>query len=398
MDDVLQYAVDHGMIDVSSIRKTIELDKRKEILKRYLASDKGKIWQAKNGRWYAYLYVEGKRKTPSRQTKAEIENYVIDALKEQDENPTIKEVFDEWNERRLELQKISRSTFDKNVLTFKRHYSGIEHRKLHYMQPEEIEDFLERQIPKFNLTAKGFSNLKCITKGFLTRAKKRGIISWNVAYMLSELDVSEADFKKTVEEDEKQVFDEEETEKIVRYMRENFDTLNAGLLLLFASGLRVGELATLKPEDIDIDYVNVRRTETHYLENGKNIYSVKDFPKSRAGWRTVVISSEWEWLMRKLKLLNPWGQYLFESKGQRITIRGFSSRLRRVCKRCGIVPKSPHKIRKTYGTILLDANIDNNLIMQQMGHTDILTTEKHYHRNRKTIEAKKKILNAVNFV
>ena len=69
-----------------------------------------------------------------------------------------------------------------------------------------------------------------------------------------------------------------------------------------------------------------------------------------------------------------------------------------MCETLHIKRKSPHKIRKTYATILLDASVDQNLIMQQMGHTSIVTTERHYHRNRKTIEAKKEILNAVNFV
>ena len=44
--------------------------------------------------------------------------------------------------------------------------------------------------------------------------------------------------------------------------------------------------------------------------------------------------------------------------------------------------KSPHKIRKTYGSILLDNHIDNKLIIEQMGRTDIRCTEEHYHRNR----------------
>lgn len=39
-------------------------------------------------------------------------------------------------------------------------------------EPGEFEGFLEGQIPIHNLTAKAFSNLKTVTRGFLKRAKK----------------------------------------------------------------------------------------------------------------------------------------------------------------------------------------------------------------------------------
>ena len=35
------------------------------------------------------------------------------------------------------------------------------------------------------------------------------------------------------------------------------------------------------------------------------------------------------------------------------------------------------------------------MIIGQMGHTDILCTEKHYHRNRKSIDTKSDILSKV---
>ncbi|MDE7030923.1 MAG: site-specific integrase, partial [Lachnospiraceae bacterium] len=54
-----------------------------------------------------------------------------------------------------------------------------------------------------------------------------------------------------------------------------------------------------------------------------------------------------------------------------------------------------HKIRKTYGSILLDNHIDNKVIIDQMGHTDILCTEEHYHRNRKSIDVKSQLISSI---
>lgn len=46
-------------------------------------------------------------------------------------------------------------------------------------------------------------------------------------------------------------------------------------------------------------------------------------------------------------------------------------------------------------TMLLDNNIDKNLIMDQMGHTDILCTEKYYHEDMKSSDTKIKILSGI---
>lgn len=70
-------------------------------------------------------------------------------------------------------------------------------------------------------------------------------------------------------------------------------------------------------------------------------------------------------------------------------------RLRRICDKLHIYRKSPHKIRKTYGSILLDNRIDSRLIIGQMDHPNILCTEQHYHRNGRTVERKQEILSNI---
>ncbi len=40
-------------------------------------------------------------------------------------------------------------------------------------------------------------------------------------------------------------------------------------------------------------------------------------------------------------------------------------------------------------------NVDNRLIMEQMGHTNIACTENHYHRNRQSIGTKSQIISSI---
>ena len=71
-------------------------------------------------------------------------------------------------------------------------------------------------------------------------------------------------------------------------------------------------------------------------------------------------------------------------KDSRMKAEAFRDRMQRVCKKLGIKYKALHAIRKTYATMLLNNGVDTRFIIEQMGHTNILCTEKYYHRNRKS--------------
>ena len=83
-------------------------------------------------------------------------------------------------------------------------------------------------------------------------------------------------------------------------------------------------------------------------------------------------------------------------RGKRLTTNAIRKRMQKICKELGIKYRPPHKIRKTYGTILIDNNVDTRFITDQMRHTDILCTEKYYHRNRKTDNRKAEILGGIS--
>lgn len=394
IDELLNYAIEHGMINMPYVQEQIALKKREELLTKHPY----KIWEGKDGKWRTYLPGKGKgleRHLLKRSSRKSIENEVVNFWKSEIENPTIREVFDEWNDRRLDLKKISQSTHLRNRQIFNRHYSELGEKEIKGIGAEDFEEFLEEQIPKFELTSKAFSNLKTITRGFLKRAKKRGLINFNVEELFQELDTSDSEFKKTIKEDYEEVFSEEEMPEIMEYLKNNLDLQNIAILLMFLTGARIGEVVALKHSDFDGCSFKIRRTETRYKENGGYVCCVKEFPKSQAGVRTAIIPLEYAWVVRKIQKLNPFSEYIFEKNGERLHTQSIRMRLRRICDKLNIYRKSPHKIRKTYGTILLDNKIDNQLIIGQMGHTNIICTEQHYHRNRRAMERKQAILSDI---
>ena len=51
-----------------------------------------------------------------------------------------------------------------------------------------------------------------------------------------------------------------------------------------------------------------------------------------------------------------------------------------------------HKARATYGTTLYDAQVPKSIIISQMGHTDIRTTEQYYYYDNKNEAEKRKYI------
>ena len=382
------------MIDVEHIQEQMKMKERQVLLNQH----QSKIWQGKDNKWYTYLPDEKEgRILKKRTTKKAIEDVVIAYWKEKTENPSIEDVFYKWINEKLDYNEISKATYDRYITDFKRYFMNDDKfgkQKIKKISGEEIESFIKRTISQQNLSSKSYGNLRTLIYGIFKSCKND--ISFSITQVMGDIQISRRAFKKSIREDELEVFSDQEVAIIEKYILDNQDIINLGILLIFFSGIRVGELCTLRIEDIDNNILKVRRTETIYKNvNDKYVYEVKEFPKSEAGVRNIVLPTHSIWIVEKIISLNPNGKYLFERDGERIKALFFRKRLYSICIKNGITPKSPHKIRKTYGSILLDNGVDQRFILEQMGHSDISCSENYYHRNRKTLDKKTRIMNDI---
>lgn len=95
--------------------------------------------------------------------------------------------------------------------------------------------------------------------------------------------------------------------------------------------------------------------------------------------------------------MNPFTEYVFAKDGEAMKKCVLSSGLRRMCGKAGIPRRGMHVLRKRYATRLLNANVDEAVITNQMGHTDITTT-KGYYCNDKALEIMaESIWKAINY-
>jgi len=390
--ELLKFAIENGMLDTALVQEKVEMRKREEILKKHPY----KMYQGKDGKWYTYLpdAVKG-RILKKRNSKEDIEAVVIRFWQQAEENPTVDDIFNEWVESKFAREEISKSTKDRYERQYEQCFSVFGKKKIKTLVELDVENFVLDSIHEYDLTSKGFSNLRTLIFGIFKLAKKKKLVQFSITEVVGDIEISRKSFRRNIKTDEEQVFMQDELPKIISYLEENQDILNLGILLMFKTGLRIGELAGLKKCDIDKNVIHVCRTEICYNNEGKRIFEVRDFPKTEAGIRDVFIPDNCTWILRKIRNMVPFGEYVFESNGERIRTYVFRNRLRTACKHASVVEKSPHKIRKTYGSILIDSGLEESLVISQMGHTDIKTTKNYYYKNRKNDLQKSEAINSV---
>ena len=383
-DELLKFALENGMINLGTIQEKMEMNERKKYLNMHPYS----VWEGKDGKWYTYLPDDEKgRKLKKLATKKSIEDFIVKYYKQAEDEPNVKQVFYEWLEKKLKYGEIQKQTYDRYINDFEKYFipNPIAVSKIRYVTENQIEDFIMETIVENNLTAKAWGNVRIIIRGMFAYAKKRKYTQLNITMFLSELDISKKVFAKSKRKDELNVFTEDELKMIIAKLWERNTIGHLGVLMAIYTGMRVGEISALKWEDVKEDYIHINRSQIKFKdENGKSKYDIRNSPKTDTGIRDVVIIPELRMVLRRLRLINPFTEYVFEKNGTFMSVHAFTMILYRVCEELNIQKRGMHVLRKTYATRLINAGVDESIIINQMGHTDFITTKNYYYYNNKS--------------
>ena len=395
--EILDFMLKTDTIDIGATLKQMEAMKREEILAQHPYS----ITERPD---YYATYItgtDGKRKYRIRHTRKEIEDLIIACYKEKMQEIYLKDVFFEWINKKLEYNEIQRTSYDRYLNDYIRFFEAqpnvLSKKRFKNISEDDIEAFIKVSIRDLKLSRKSYAGLRTLLYGIFRYGKKKKYTDISISVFMKDLELPRNMFKPKVIEREKEVFMEDEMPIIIKYLKENPDIYNLGILLVFETGMRVGELAALSPSDIGDCIIKIRRTEVKYRdENGKWLATVKEHPKTSAGCRDLIISPSAVETIQSVMKLNPNGTFLFEHNGKRIRGNTFNKRLSSICKKLSIPHRTMHKIRKTYGTILLDCNqLTDAFVASQMGHSDISCTRRYYYFSNKAIAKNKKQIEQV---
>ena len=386
--DFLQFASEYGNLSFESLCHDFEMKQNE----KYLNMHTRKIWQGKDGDFYTKIKrPDGVVRIRHAVTREALNRLIIAHYKEVEEHPTVRTVFEEWTDERIRYGEVELGTIDKARSDFDRYIKGtpLEHCHIDRVSEDILTPFIKGAIHDHQLSCKAWSGLKGILSGVFSYAREKRYTSFSISSYFGDLKLPKTMFKKTVTLDEEQVFADDEIRKITAWITADPERLqslsNLGILFDFYTGLRAGELASLKYTDFDGNILTVRRTETRHksLDGQGYEYVIREYTKGKAGARKIAVPDEALKIVSMIKAVNPFGEYIFMYGDHRLISDAFSKKLFRICKYVGIPRRSMHKIRKTYATILWDAGVlTEKSIINQMGHADSQVTRDHYYYNR----------------
>lgn len=335
-----------------------------------------------------------------RKTEEEVQNEVVEYYKDLENEPTMRDVFYEWVKQKLKFGEFQKQTYERYEADFLRFFNGteFENRKIRYITEYELEDFIKTTICDNGLTSKAWSNIRTLLYGMFKYAKKRGFTTISITSFIGDLDLSRKSFTHKRKSDEEMVFTAKEMDLLVKYLFSKPTLGNLGLLLEAYTGMRVGEVVALKWEDVGENSIYVHRTQIRYHGEDGEVYETRDTPKTEAGIRDIVIVDGLRKVLKQLRATNPFTEHIFEKKGKPLTKHALEMCLYRACDKVGIPRRSTHALRRTYATRLMNAKLDDTVVTNQMGHTDIETTRKHYYFNDKDFETMSELIGkAINY-
>ncbi len=165
-----------------------------------------------------------------------------------------------------------------------------------------------------------------------------------------------------------QVLSREEVDKILDIsLKTPFDYRNKAMLeVMYGSGLRVSEVTGLKGKNIDLESGVVR-----FFGKGSKERMV---PLSDMAIRYLrIYLDEYRCFFVKKRILD---NVFLNNHGSALTRQGFLMILKRICEQKGITKAvTPHCLRHSFATHLLEGGADLRSIQTMLGHENLSTTQ-----------------------
>ena len=138
--------------------------------------------------------------------------------------------------------------------------------------------------------------------------------------------------------------------------------------LLFATGMRISELCSLKPSDIDLE------------SNTVLIYGKGSKERILQFWNCEVISALATYQSTFKADISACGYFFVNKRKQKLSDQSVRFMINRYAALAGIEQHiTPHMFRHSFATLLLEQDVDIRYIQKMLGHSSISTTEIYTH-------------------
>ena len=178
-----------------------------------------------------------------------------------------------------------------------------------------------------------------------------------------------------------EVLSHEEIQKMIEnidFSKFSGERDKAILMLLYGSGLRVSELITLKMNDLYLDDGFIKVTGKGNKERLVPI-----------GSKTIrQLSYYFSSYRAKLSNQNDASNVILNQKGAPLSRVYIFKIIKRLAEKAGVSKNiSPHTLRHSFATVLIESGADLRAVQQMLGHESITTTEIYTHLDRSYLKS-----------
>ncbi len=143
----------------------------------------------------------------------------------------------------------------------------------------------------------------------------------------------------------------------------------------YAAGLRISELA-----DAELGALDLKRGEVRVIGKGRKERIGLLGRPARAAMAAYLEDGRPTLVGRRTGTLAPPTQVFLNHHGEPLGVRGLRYRLDRVRRRAGLPDGvSPHTLRHSFATHLLDGGADLRVVQELLGHESLATTQIYTH-------------------
>lgn len=396
-ESILKYIRDNDIVDLSYVRKQIEMAKKEEILKKHPY----KISCGKDGYWRTYLPDETKaqrRRQIKKKTEDAIKKEVIEYWEEKLDTYTFHDYFDKWMDVKMACG-ISENTVYKYQCDYKRFFAGTDFEKadIRNINSEYITIFMINTIKDKKLKRKAGSALWGYISGTFKSAFINRIITENPC-MYVDTQLFRRHYNKKQVAVEHRIFNRDESGKLLQQLRKDHvdkpDYIPSyAVELATMTGMRVGEIVALKWSDIDVKNhvlliskaeVSGRISKTTSISTTKNQEP-----------RKLPLTDDLIAFFRNLEQIEKkYGykqEFVFANKKGRIKAKVISDCARNKCIQLNIDVKSIHAIRRTVNSNMRCNGVSDTVAASILGNTPEVNT-RYYTYDVMDLEIKKEIL------
>ena len=241
--------------DMMELEQMIDKEKMKRSDQRYLSYHLGKISITKDGRWTTNCHTGHgagrKQKKITCRNREELERRIISFYKEAEmqESVTISQVCTEWLNEKLTYKEIGGPTYTRYMTDYNRFLNGTPLGKLPVISltSQALRQSIKDQIIEHSLSRKAYKQLHILLRGSLRYARENGYTEFAAGAFFADLVLPDRMFSRPQRRvAEKETFSDDEVRLLMDYLWKEQDLRGLGLILMFQTGMRVGELAALK--------------------------------------------------------------------------------------------------------------------------------------------------------